>query len=241
MEIKNANPIPEEGISSSHETQQKPKMIIGYKAEKLTDQEKRELQTHETTIEKGVSAYWEIGEALIKINNDRLYKEKYYTFQEYCVKRWSFGRSYAHRIMQAAKTYSTLLTIGNKDVVLPSCESQIRPLVKLKPHQVKVVWNNVVTAGEKPVTAAIVEAEVAKLKTPKEPKHQLAIEEEPEVASNATKNGDEAKQDEAFMNMDAAFRDLKKVKGLNDEQKNHWTLLLKDIVEALNKLGVTME
>ncbi len=242
MENKNVKTILEEGISFSNEKKPRETIEIVNKPERLSVQEKRDFQKHEETINKGFGAFWEVGKALMDIKTRKLYKEKYLNFNFYLRDRWGFGRAHAYRYINAAKALAVLSPIGDTPKLLPENESQIRPLVGLKPCDARTAWSNaVIAAGEKPVIATIVEAEVAKLKKPKETKDQPESEEEPEITSKPTKHGDSSANDEAFMNMDAAFKDLKKVKHLDDEQKNEWTLLLKDIVAALNKLGVTME
>ena len=93
------------------------------------------------------------GRALMEIRDERLYREQYATFEDYCQQRWGMSRSYAHRQIEAAQVIS-LLPIGNK----PKSESQARELAPLldRPDAADVipaVWREVQESGE-PVTAA---------------------------------------------------------------------------------------
>jgi len=237
---KSENNSHEDGVSSSNEivtvndAEMRPPAV-----EELTEAEKRSFEENEQAIEKGSNAYWEAGKALMDIRDRQLYREQYSTFEAYCMGKWGFGKSQAYRHIDAVKTLAWLSPIGEVPKRLPGCESQIRPLVGLKPEEVKTAWNKAVAvAGEKPITAKIVEAEAAKFKTASETKKCAAAEKKAVAVVKVASDDKVSAQDEAFMNMDAAYRDLKKVKKLDESQKEEWTGLLNDIVETLTKLGV---
>ena len=72
-------------------------------------------------------AFIEVGQALRTIRDERLYVDEYEAFEEYCKNRWDFGRSYAHRLIDAADM-ADLLPTGN----IPLNERQMRELLPLK-------------------------------------------------------------------------------------------------------------
>lgn len=56
----------------------------------------------EEVIERGLSSFIEVGEALIEVQERRLYR-RFGTFEEYCRDRWGFSRPRAYQLMQAAE------------------------------------------------------------------------------------------------------------------------------------------
>lgn len=92
----------------------------------LTKLEKTQLGACETAIEKGVKS---VGENLLTIRDQRLYRASYGTFEEYCEQRWGFKKSYANRLITAGKTAARLGTIVTKDQV-PTAEGHLREIAK---------------------------------------------------------------------------------------------------------------
>ncbi len=132
----------------------------------------RTLSECETVIEKGLSTFIEVGNALLEIRDNRLYREFHSTFEDYCRERWGFNRAHAYRFIDAAETIKNLSPIGD---ILPATESQARPLSQLPPEQQREVWQQVVNSGEK-ITASLVQQEVDR------------IVNKPHVANNSGEN-----------------------------------------------------
>lgn len=65
----------------------------------LSDTEAEALITHEAVIERGVRTFIEVGEALLAIREQRLYRVNFDTFEEYCRERWGFSDNYARRLI----------------------------------------------------------------------------------------------------------------------------------------------
>lgn len=81
----------------------------------------------ERVIEAGKLTFIEVGSALCKIRDERLYLERGYgSFNEYCEERWDWGKSYVSRIITAADI-AQKLPIGNSITT----ESQARELAKV--------------------------------------------------------------------------------------------------------------
>jgi phage N-6-adenine-methyltransferase len=126
-------------------------------ARELTESDAGELRELEVRIERGFGAFVDVGDALIKIRDARLYRDTHPTFEDYCRERWGMSRFYAHRLIAGAEATGNLLPIGNT----PRTESQVRPLVGLEPEQQREAWQRAVeTAPEGKVTAAHVERAV---------------------------------------------------------------------------------
>lgn len=98
----------------------------------LTDTERAEFSEMEARIERGLKVYYEVGEALLRIHEKRLYRADYDTFADYCLTKWHMGRSYAYRMMRAFEVADNLLTNGQQ---IPATERQARILTMLEPEQ----------------------------------------------------------------------------------------------------------
>jgi hypothetical protein len=125
--------------------------------EQLSEQEAAELASCEAIIDHGLVTFCEVGSALLKIRDERLYRATHRAFEEYCRERWQMSRFYAHRIMEAARVAENLLPIGNK----PRHESQIRSLAGFEPEEQRAIWKQAVTEANGQPTAAHV-GEVSK-------------------------------------------------------------------------------
>lgn len=124
----------------------------------LTVAEHADLRECEAVIERGIRTFVEVGVALLRIRDDRLYRDEYGTFEDYCRERWGMTRRYANHTIAAAGVISNLGTIVPK----PETESQARPLAALPPEQQREAWIvavNSVDESEK-VTAKVVEEAV---------------------------------------------------------------------------------
>jgi hypothetical protein len=143
----------------------------------LSEVEQSELSQCEAVIERGLKTFVDVGNALLRIRDGKLYRNTHDTFEDYCRERWSMAQGTAYRMMYAADVVSNLKSspIGE---LLPSTESQARPLVRLEPEQQVIAWQLAVeTAPNGKITAAHVEQVVKELTHP-EPEPELI---EPEI------------------------------------------------------------
>lgn len=74
----------------------------------LSPSERDELTNCEVVIYKGLSVFVEVGNALMRIRNGRLYREHYATFHDYCKSRWQFGGARAYQLIGAADIAQSL-------------------------------------------------------------------------------------------------------------------------------------
>ena len=115
--------------------------------------EKSELQQCETIIEEGLRTFVDVGGALLKIRDKKLYRQEYSTFEEYCQSKWSISRPRAYQLIDSAKVIGNLSTFVDKT---PDNEAQARPLTKLGPEDQVKAWAKVIeTAPEGKITAKV--------------------------------------------------------------------------------------
>jgi hypothetical protein len=63
----------------------------------------------EAVIARGLDTFIEVGQALVTIKANKLYRDAGYgTFEDYCLKRWGIGHSHRQRLMVAAVTAEQL-------------------------------------------------------------------------------------------------------------------------------------
>jgi hypothetical protein len=121
----------------------------------LTTREQKLLLRCEETIKDGLEKFYAVGMALMTIRDQKLYRADYSSFEEYCQERWDMRRRHADRLIAAKSVVDQLTT----SALLPSTESQVRPLLKLPDHKRLEAWERAVaSAGNGRVTAKLVEA-----------------------------------------------------------------------------------
>lgn len=133
----------------------------------LTTQEQQHLTQLEGTIRDGWHGFVTVGEALLTIRDQRLYRAAHRTFGDYCEQVWGWSRQRAQQLMDAAQTSHALSTIG----LQPENERQARELKEaakvvqhLEPEQIVAVaqYLKTATGSEKPTTSQVkAAAEVA--------------------------------------------------------------------------------
>jgi flagellar motility protein MotE (MotC chaperone) len=137
----------------------------------LTIIEQNNLAELESTIERNLHAFYEVGFALMQIRDNKLYRESFTTFEAYCKEKWGMERNYANKLIQASAVVDNLGTI----VPTPTNEAQARPLTHLEPDQQREAYQKAVeTAPEGKVTAKHIEETVREMKgeMPEEPEEE---------------------------------------------------------------------
>lgn len=113
------------------------------------------LQTSEQIIESGLKTFVEVGNALMSIRDERLYREQYPTFEAYCRERWSWSSRHVNRQIEAAQIAGAVGPIGP----VPSTESQARELSRLKePEAIRETWQEVTSSNPQPTARDIRQA-----------------------------------------------------------------------------------
>lgn len=123
----------------------------------LTPLDHDRLAACEETISAGLNTFMDVGSALATIRNERLYRAKFETFEDYCRSKWSMSRQRANQLIDATSIVGDLAT----NVVKPTHESQVRPLSALPPAERADAWKEATdTAPAGKVTAAHVQSVV---------------------------------------------------------------------------------
>jgi len=89
------------------------------------------LEELEDVIDRGLQGFRKAGEALKVIKSEKLYRDNYSTYKEYCMARWGFTPQYANNLINAANIIDTMEKSETIVSVLPQSENQARALLKL--------------------------------------------------------------------------------------------------------------
>ncbi|HUU98565.1 MAG TPA: DNA N-6-adenine-methyltransferase [Phycisphaerae bacterium] len=119
-----------------------------------------ELASQEAVIERGLQGFTDIGLALSRIRDGKLYRQEYATFESYCQSRWQLSRPRAYQLIEAAtitEAIEAALEMSTMvDIPLPSSERQARELVGLTPEEAVEVMREASEATDgKPTAGAI--------------------------------------------------------------------------------------
>jgi hypothetical protein len=122
----------------------------------LTIIEQNNLAELESTIERNLHAFYEVGFALMQIRDNKLYRESFTTFEAYCKEKWGMTANYARRLIASSEVMDNIKNVPVGTV--PQSERTIRPLAHLEPDQQREVYQRAVeTAPEGKVTAKHIE------------------------------------------------------------------------------------
>lgn len=77
-----------------------------------------------------LATFVEVGEALLRIRDERLYRETHGSFEEYCRERWGMARKRAYDFIAAAEVTAELSPTG--DIPVPPSERVARELALLR-------------------------------------------------------------------------------------------------------------
>ncbi len=108
-----------------------------------------ELEQLEGVIERGLSTFYEVGRALMRIRDEQLYEKVrgFATFESYCKERWGFERRRAYQFIDAAMVSDNVKNFTQYQIK----ESHTIPLAKLNnnPEAQRTAWQKAVeTAPE---------------------------------------------------------------------------------------------
>ena len=89
------------------------------------------LQKHEQVIEGGLQTFIDVGNALMQIKENRLYKVSYSNFGDYCKERWGFTQQHAGRLISGTNIVNKIKSVPS-GLAPPESENQTRALSKSK-------------------------------------------------------------------------------------------------------------
>ncbi len=135
------------------ETKETNAVIVSITSNKLSE----ELLKAETTIRTADKAFIGKGDALTKILNETLYKERNCpTFEIYMSTIFDMTRDMGYKLINAVRIYH-ILEENFKPSELPRTETHCRPLTKIeKDADIIAIWSNVV-ASNKIIAKTVIE------------------------------------------------------------------------------------
>lgn len=119
----------------------------------LSPVEREEFSSLIHVVRVGVENFYEAGRALTIIRDKRLYREKYDTFESFCLMEFKMSKSYAHRIIIGCHTIDQI-----ENAVAPSSERVARELNKAPPPTQKRIWKRALEISPKPSVSVVHEA-----------------------------------------------------------------------------------
>ena len=128
--------------------------------DKLTLSESGRLINCEKAIQANKESFIKAGLALEEVRDKRLYRVKYGTFQEYCLKRWGFQRSYGYQLIESAKVAVEMSSSAGQ---IPTARAA-SALAKVEPEKRVEILKSAGASG-KPVTASSIAKAAAPVKT----------------------------------------------------------------------------
>ena len=97
----------------------------------LTTHEQSDLEDLERIIQKALSSFVGVGNALGAINADRLYRITHSTFEEYCRDRWGLSSKRAYQLISASNVVCAIEGVTSEDLPVPANESVARALLSV--------------------------------------------------------------------------------------------------------------
>lgn len=111
----------------------------------LTKPERSVLAECEAVIKRGMESFVEVGNALLRIREGRLYKDAYSSFENYCSDKWGFKRGNAHDLIETARVAGIV-----QDIEQPKNREVIRPLTSLPITQQREAWKEAIATAKEP-------------------------------------------------------------------------------------------
>jgi len=159
---------PENGNSAKSPNKSQPAAALSYQKSTaivhslsvLSASEQKAFAECEAEIAKGWQTFVDVGLALARVRDQKLYRAQHDTFEAYCREKWQYAKSHAYRLIGAAEVVVCLSPIG--DIQVPTHEGQVRPLIGLGPEKAREAWRKAVEkANGAFVTANMVRNAVA--------------------------------------------------------------------------------
>lgn len=118
--------------------------------------ERTRLAGCEARIERGLATFVDVGQALLEVRDDRLYRAAHGTFEDYCRERWGLSRKRAYDLTAAAEVSAAVSPNG--DTPSPPNEAVARELAPLRsdPPRLREAWSEAVEEhGPEPTAAQV--------------------------------------------------------------------------------------
>lgn len=159
---------------------------------RLTVADKARRKKLESVIQSGLKTFIDVGQALEAVRSEKLYRDKWKTFEAYCEDIFELSRKRAYQLIDAAKTVKrlesmeTLPKILDKneevgiDKIIPN-EHAANVISKVPDDEIQEVLDVVVEAYQatgKPVTGKSIKDAAAKVADKKQDKPEPTVKEQ---------------------------------------------------------------
>jgi hypothetical protein len=115
---------------------------------RLSPQEAAKYRACKENIAAGMDTFLLVGLSLLAIRSDRLYREDYDTYEEFCQAEYGWTARRARQLCDAVETVGNLKSgTSSSDFVMPAGETQVRPLAGLAPDDQRRLWSEAVESA----------------------------------------------------------------------------------------------
>lgn len=121
--------------------------------QELTKSEKATYTECQRRIKDGLQTCFEVGAALRQVREEKLYRDDFDTFEDFCQQLFQIGRSYAHRLIEAHEVKDSLPANLEKHI---TNEAQARALGEAEEKERPKIIQHLVKS-KTPITADAIE------------------------------------------------------------------------------------
>lgn len=129
----------------------------------------------EEVVERGLSTFVDVGNALLEIRESRLYIETHGTFEAYCRDRFALQRQRAYELIEASRVHASVSENSDTPPALEAHAAALAPLLD-EPAQLREAWAEVVDLHPKPTAAQVREVVARRIEPQKEAEREAAAE-----------------------------------------------------------------
>lgn len=108
----------------------------------------------EAVVERGLSTFVEVGEALMEIRDSRLYRDSHLTFEAYVAEQFGLQRRRAYDLIEASRVHTMVSQICDTAPARESHASELAPLLA-EPDHLREAWAEVVALHPEPTAAQV--------------------------------------------------------------------------------------
>ncbi len=141
---------------------------LAHSARALSLAQTDRLHECERTIEQGIGTFIAVGNALLEVRDEGLWRGSHESFEAWSQERFDLGRRHADRTIMATQVVALLVDAGPP----PRSEAVARELVPLReqPEEMRAAWSQAIeTHGEKPTAPQVHDVVQARLPHDEEP------------------------------------------------------------------------
>lgn len=121
----------------------------------LTAAERDLLDQCETTISRGLETFREVGEALMSVRDNRLYRTEFDTFDEYASTRWQLSERRLNQLISAAAVAKVISGTTVPEIKNEAQARELTPLLE-DPDEIQAAFAEAIERSNGKPTAAVI-------------------------------------------------------------------------------------